>query len=277
MDYIKNEVIKYLHSTVTLIVYDGLNDTLVHKINDMGDELVSPSMTKGYVVITGSLSILKRSVIWFENINTNGRWMMFLTDLKLQDVEDFLIEAWTNNKMLNILIILINSEQLKFNVISYNPFMLNDDETHGQIWNEELNAVTNAIVLNYINGIFGIKVKNLYNYPLKVVMFASEMTAKPIFDDNRKIRHYKYMEGVVVHMIQSYLNCSIEYLQPRDNGRIGFRAPNGTVSGVLVEIEEGSVDFTGNVRLMMPIGTINSTFLYPIDMVYLKYIIPFYL
>lgn len=274
LDCIKNEVIKYLHSTVSLIVYDGLNDTLVSVINDMGDELVSPSTTKGYVVITESLSILKRSVLWFENINTNGRWMICLIDLKIQDVKDFLKEAWTNNKMLNILIILINSKQLKFNVISYNPFMLNADETRGQYWNEELNADTKAIVLNYTDDIFGTKVKNLHHYPLKVIMFESLMTAIPIFDDNRKITHYKYIEGVLVQMIQSYLNCSIEYLKPRDNGRMGFRAPNGTVSGVLVEVEEGSVDFTGNVRLMMPIGTTNSTFLYPIDMVYLKYIIP---
>lgn len=274
LDCIKNEVIKSLHSTVSLIVYDGLHDTLVHEINDMGDELVSPSTTKGYVVITASLSILKQSVMWFENINSNGRWMIFLTDLELKDVKNFLKDAWTNNKMLNILIILIDIKQLKFNVISYNPFILNDNEKRGQFWNEELNADTKAIVLNYIDDIFGTKVQNLHHYSLKVIMFESEMTAIPIFDDNRNITHYKYIEGVVIQMIQSYLNCSIEYLKPRDNGRMGFRAPNGTISGVLVEIEEGSVDMTGNVRLMMPIGTTNSTFLYPIDLVNLKYIVP---
>ncbi|CAO1425338.1 unnamed protein product, partial [Diamesa tonsa] len=273
LDCIKNEVIKSVHCTVTLIVYDGLSDNLVNEINDMGDELVSPSRTKGYVVITGSLNILEQSVIWFENINTNGRWMIFLIDLKLQDAKDFLKEAWTNNKMLNILIILIDLKQYTFTVISYNPFVLNDDETRGQFWNEELNVDTKAIVLNYIDGSYGTKVLNLHQYPLKVSMFESEMTAMPIFDENRQITHYKYIEGVVIQMIQSYLNCSIEYLEPKDK-RLGFRASNGTVSGVLVEIEEGSVDIAGNVRLMMPIGTTNSTFLYPVDMVYLKYVIP---
>ncbi|CAO1426657.1 unnamed protein product [Diamesa serratosioi] len=274
LDSIKNEVIKNLHSTVSLLFYNGLNDSLVHEINDMGDELVSPSTTKGYVVITGSLSILKHSVMWFENINTNGKWMIFVTDLELQDVKSFLRDAWINNKMLNILIVLITSKQLKFNVISYNPFILNDDESRGQFWNKELNPHTKSLVLNYINGLFETKIKNLHHYPLKVIMFESEMTAMPIYDDKRNITHYKYMEGIVVQMFQSYLNCSIEYLRPRDNGRMGFRAPNGSLSGVLVEIEEGSVDFTGNVRLMMPIGTINTTFLHPIDMVYLKYIVP---
>ena len=274
LDSIKYEVIKHLHSTVSLLVYHGLNDTLVDQINDMGDELVSPSTTKGYVAITGSLSILKQSVMWFENINTNGRWIIFLTDLNLEDAKDFLKDTWTNNKMLNILIIMAYTKQQKFNVISYDPFILNDDETRGQFWNEEVNTDTKIGVLNYIDGILKAKVKNLHQYPLKVIMFESEMTAIPIYDNNGKIKHYKYIEGIVVQMIQRYLNCSIEYLQPRDNSSMGFRALNGSVSGVLVEIEEGSVDFTGNVRLMIPIGTTNSTFLYPIDIVYLKYIVP---
>ena len=64
---IKFKIIRSLNSSVSLIIYDGFNDSLVDKINDMGDELVSSSTTKGYVVITGSLIILNESVPRFAN------------------------------------------------------------------------------------------------------------------------------------------------------------------------------------------------------------------
>ena len=85
--------------------------TLVDQINDMGDELVSLSTTKGYVVITGSLIILKGYLTRFARINTNGKWMMFIIDLEIPKAKTFLKDAWTHYKMLNIIVILVDLKQ----------------------------------------------------------------------------------------------------------------------------------------------------------------------
>ncbi|CAO1436671.1 unnamed protein product [Diamesa hyperborea] len=238
----------------------------------MGDELVSPSTTKGYVVITGSLIILNESVIRFARINTNGKWMMFLVDLEISKAKTLLKEAWTNYKMINILVILVDLKQYKFTVISYNPFILNDDESRGQFWNLELNSATIEEAVKYIDGIYERKVKNLHGFSLNVIMFELEVTSKPILDGN-SVR-YKFLDGVLAQMFQSYLNCRINFMTPRDNTNAGIRYANGSFTGVLLEMEKGTVDFSGNLKLMMPIGTTNTTFLKPIDTLNLKYMVP---
>lgn len=241
----------------------------------MGNELVSPSTTKGYVVITGSLIILKESVIRFARINTNGKWMMFLIDLEISKAKTLLKEAWTNYKMINILVILVDLKQYKFTVLSYNPFILNDDESRGQFWNMELNAATIEEAVKNIDGIYERKVKNLHGFPLNVIMFELKVvTPKPILDGN-SVR-YKFLDGVLAQMFQSYLNCRINFMPPRDNTNAGIRHSNGSFTGVLLEMEKGTVDFSGNVKLMMPVGTTNTTFLKPIDTFNLKYMVPKY-
>lgn len=55
---------------------------------------------------------------------------------------------------------------------------------------------------------------------------------------------------------------------------MGFRLPNGSFTGSIGQVENGSADMSSNTRFLMYVGTKNCAYLDPVDVITLRYMVP---
>lgn len=266
-------VLKSLHKTASVIFYNDLNLKLASNIHDMGFEIDSPSITKGYLFLSRSARRTTESLGLFSKINTNGRWTFVLSDVEVSEIKPLLIKAWSKYKMLNILILLINKSHKKFVLASFNPFELNGRE-RGNFFIQNINHETIDVILNYSSGMLDKKIKNLDGFGLNFSMFPSETTASPVYDSNKTFVKYENLDGNMAEMFAQYMNAKINYILPPDNYEIGFRLPNKTFTGSIGQVEYGHVDMACNCRLLLYQDTENCAYLNPIDVINMRYMVP---
>lgn len=266
-------VLKSLHKTSSVIFYNDLNLKLALNIHDMGFEINSPSITKGYLFLSRSARRTTKSLGLFSKINTNGRWIFVLSEVEVSEIKPLLIKAWTKYKMLNILIFLINISHEKFVLASFNPFELNGRK-RGKFFIQNINHETIDVILNYSLGMLDKKIKNLHGFGLDFGMFPSETTASPVYDSNKTFVKYEDLDGKMAEMFGQYMNAKINYILPPDNYEIGFRLPNKTFTGSIGLVEYGHVDMACNCRLLLYQDTENCAYLNPIDVINMRYMVP---
>lgn len=182
----KSTLHRVLNKITPLLIYGGLNESLVETINDMGNELGLPSTSKSYYAISKSTELIKQNLILFSKVNANGKWIFSLIQVNADDIKSLLITAWINFKMANILIIFSDNKSTIF-VMSYNPFCFKENQ-HGAFLTEEVNLETLPSILEKIERIFERKVRNLQNYPLKAFVLKSNSDQNKILDmEMRKV------------------------------------------------------------------------------------------
>lgn len=192
---VKLFIMECLHRKLPVIVYSKWNLQLVRQINDMGFELNSPSVTKGYLVVSQSSRLISKNLKLMSQINANGRWIFVIINAKISEIKSMLIDAWSDFKMINNLVLLIDWNQTQLTVISYNPFI-----AHGKFWIENVSMKTIAVVSACTTNLLSKKIKDLQGFTLNFTMFDSESTATPVQDTKGNIVRYGDFEGEMANM-----------------------------------------------------------------------------
>lgn len=213
----ESSVMRLVQSVAPVIVYDRLNEALVMKINDMGNEMNVPSTSKAYFILTTSHDVIKNHLELYSKINTNGKWIFLMIDVEALHVESLLITAWATHKMANILV-LQSSSRSDLIVVSYNPFELKGNQ-YGTFWKSDVNEKTIGTVLERVGNIFRSKVRNLQNYPLKSSQFQDNSVQNQILDKE------------MVNVFQKVLNSKFTFIQPFHGQYHGTRLQNGSFTG----------------------------------------------
>lgn len=192
---VKLFIMKSLHFKLPVIIYNKWNLELVRQISDMGFELNSPSVTKGYLVISQSSRLISDNLKIMSQINANGRWIFVIINAKISEIKSMLIDAWSDFKMINNLVLLIDWNQQQLMVISYNPFTEQE-----KFWIEKVSMKTIADISACTTNLLNKKIKDLQGFTLNFTMFESESTATPIKDTKGNIVRYGDLEGEMASM-----------------------------------------------------------------------------
>lgn len=217
----KSALYRTIHSSIPILIYDGLDETRASAINDMGGELEVPSITKSYFVISSSAKILEANLKHFATINTNGRWFFGLIGVEKSEVENVLRTCWTKHRMTNIVGMSLNPDK-KINVQSYNPFNVVNNQ--GTFSSEELNIDSLPKILNSIENFLDQKVKMLKNYKFIATRFIDK-------SDHSLILDAEFME-----VFQKILNVQFTIEPPSDGLFFGKRLRNGSFTGLSAKI-----------------------------------------
>lgn len=75
-------------------------------LSDMQEEIMEPSSAIGYLIVSSSIYNVLSSLKYLAEINTNGRWLFILINVKRKSAENLLQSAWKEQRMLNLIIFL---------------------------------------------------------------------------------------------------------------------------------------------------------------------------
>lgn len=253
----ESSVVEVIQRIAPVMIYDELWDEMVERINDMGDELNLPSTTKSYFSTTADIDLMKKHLPLFAKINTNGKWIFAMINIKLSEIESILVEAWVEHKMANILALMVAGDEMR--VVSYNPFELHNDK-HGKFWSVEVTSESLSGILNKLENIFDAKVKNLQNYKLKATKFFDISENSAILDNE------------MMKVFEATLNTKF-VIDALPEGQIhGYRLSNGSFTGAMRKVEEGLTDIAMNNRLFTSVESTNCAFLNPAGVTNFKYV-----
>lgn len=213
----RSEVIRLIQTIAPILVYDGISESLVERIHDMGDELNVPSVTKSYLAMSESADWISLNLNLFASVNTNGKWIFFLVNVEKSAAESLLKEAFEKHKMLNVLVIFVNQKSKVF-VGSFNPFQLNGENRRGKIWLQEVKRENLSQISGKIERKFNKKFKNLQRFELKVSTFYEASKTSDIINE------------AIPELFKKTLNCKLKYFETSD-GIYGSRLPNGSFTG----------------------------------------------
>lgn len=215
-----NQILQVLETVAPVKLFDYINENLVNKIHDMGDELDIPKTTTGYFIISESIAKVQKNLKYFSRINTNGKWFVILYDVKKTEVESMLITAFEKFKMLNVLSVYLD-EVSELYVSSYFPFEINDNTQRPKIWTQILENKTILEILHQIEDIENKKIANLHQYTLKV----------SVVDKKLKSEFYDVMDSHIFEVFKKTLNCDFKFIVSRD-GTFGSQLSNKNYTGM---------------------------------------------
>ncbi len=100
------------------------------------------------------------------------------------------------------------------------------------------------------------------------------MFSKAVYNKDKTISHYEYIDGEIVQIMAKHLNFTPVYIKADENYKHGYQLPNGTFTGSLAAAEYWQADLIANHRVKMEYNTSASGFLDPILLGKFYYIIP---
>lgn len=214
----QNDIImKALQTVLPAVIFSEINENIVDKHNDMGDELNVPSTSKSYFAMASSMDKIYSKLHLLAQMNINGKWVFLFVKVTTKNAEEFIIATFKNYKMLNVLIFLIDDEQ-KVSVMSFNPFHLDSSGQRGEVWVDEVKLQNLPRILAKIDGMCEKKVQNLNGYELKVSTFYETSEISKIIDEQ------------IPSLFKKSLNCKYKYFETQGN-TYGSRLPNGSFTG----------------------------------------------
>jgi hypothetical protein len=210
-------IIKAMEDVLPATIYTEINDALVEKIHDMGDELNVPSTSKSYFAMASSVDWFYSKLDLLSKVNTNGKWIFLLVNVEKEDVELLAVSSFKNHKMLNILMIFIDSQKGVF-LSSFSPFRINNQGRRGEIWTKEVNLQNLDDILSKVDRICEKKVEDLQGFELKVATFYEASKISEILD------------RPIPFLFKKFLNCEFKYYETPGN-TYGSRLENGSFTG----------------------------------------------
>lgn len=210
---IKRVYLKILASIAPLIIYDRIDEALVEKIHDMGTEISLPSTTKAYFALSPSASLITQHLKFFSGINTNGKWVFAMRAVDQTEVDKVLQTAWTEHKMVNVLILFWDSNSKMF-VKSYNPFV-----RMNRFWTFEVLHENLDVILTKVENVFEKKVTNLRDYNFRATKFLDGFVHNNINDQE------------IMFIFEKVLKTKFILVPVRDAAGRGVRLPNNTFTG----------------------------------------------
>lgn len=213
----QNKMYQIVESIKPVYVFNSINETSVKTINDMGNELEVPLTTKSYFLMSENIHLMTRNMKFLSQLNTNGQWIFFLMNFRKSDVENVLKFAYSEYKMLNLLVFFLDLDST-IHVATYNPFKYNENNVRGEVFSLQVNLENLSNILINIENFFDKKVANLYGDSLNIT-YCPEISVMNTFLDNEMFDVFKRK-----------LNCSLNFV-PTQDLVFGSRLPNGTLTG----------------------------------------------
>lgn len=138
--------------------------------------------------------------------------------------------------VLNALIVYWNQTGHGFQAVSYTPF----PELQLQFIERKQ--------LKVLNEVFADKTGNIYGYPLKATVFYDSSRARFVENDTSITAALDGVDGQLARLIAEKMNATLTMTIPADGQEIGEILNNGSATGALGAIINGSVDFGINMR-----------------------------
>jgi hypothetical protein len=215
--------------------------------------------------ISETLRNLKQFVYW----NSVAQFIFILFERR-QNVENmnWLFHVCWQNRLIDVLVIYIQNEPGStkiddMRVYSYNPF------------NQHINAST-VVRLSFdtLNSIMGRhnrqflylnRLRDLNGYPLRVSMFDHQPKSILNLTEEGKVYSTGGEDGILLSALAQHMNISPIVRIPNDMVDMGFRRPDGVVTGSTGDIVYRRADVSFNSRFLRYGYMIDVDFTYPHD------------
>lgn len=155
----------------------------------------------------------------------------------------------------------------------YNPFEVKN-ETRGVVHTHRVHTHNVYQVVNYLAPIISSRLWNFHKYPVKVCVFELDGVMEAIYDNNNTIIDFKGFDARISKMFFGQINLTPEYVQPSAGSGFGTRTKNGSFTGMFGVMEKEEADISINICAVKGYKLKNSTFLYPINEMVYRFIVP---
>lgn len=237
--------------------------------------VTSFSTTNGYFIKGEILDITDDFFETISKFNPRIQLMFTIKGANVEYSQDILKRAYDEYKMLNVAAIILKPE-FKEGVLYatslmlsiYNPFRKQPEFGIWDINNKNLHQILKEFDNFYLS-----RVRDLKSFPLKISIFEYEMTSLAIYDEQGKLQRFTYPDGELAAVIAKNMNATPVYEQVRDEPKHGVQNIDGSFTGSLGQVEQGTVDLVANARLIANYNTTKSIFLQPISMTKLYFVV----
>jgi hypothetical protein len=151
---------------------------------------------------------------------------------------------WNLHQTANVIVFVKSLNSFGDEILLYDPFVEMAGSSRGQIYKysyiEAVDIVENCNL-------------NMHGYPLRVVMFPSEVTAVKICLNDAEGNSsctFRGRDGLTLGELAKYMNFTAHVAPPSDNVLNSVEYANGTVTGPLRDITKREVDIAMNSRNM---------------------------
>lgn len=251
----------YLVQDSPLYAFGEISDHIANAVgNYIYNELSEPSQSAGFLSISCSIESLLKNLPFYQKIHVNGYWMFITINVNLIEIKNFLELAWTEYKMLHIILINFESSTNELMAYLWSPFQY--PEMPFKVFLLNSTDATKSVMKNV-----RLRATNLNGHPLVVDITELPMYAEPIYNDKGQVVRYVLREGEALYLFSFTMNFTTKFSNLSKNNHYLEK------SGIDL-VEGGYVDFSARLRPWQRTGFNNTVFLYPIGRATLKYAVP---
>ncbi|XP_023167510.2 uncharacterized protein LOC111597180 [Drosophila hydei] len=158
------------------------------------------------------------------------------------------------------------SKQLLFALAITGPDTVYDFHPFAEEGNQLTKLMPNTDVY-YVD-----KLTNLRGYELRFSMFRDPLRALPL--EPVESKGYDAIDGSVARLIAKRLNATARYIAPSDNEAYGRCLPNGSFTGVVQDLMNGSTHIGLNMRFVLECISPHVEHLYPYSRINICLVVP---
>lgn len=239
----------------------------------VGDSSVNSLPTsQGYLLKANSDVILKDFIPKLGRYNPKVKLMIRLLDKQIknyQEAKDILKFIHEKYKMFDVAIVTNfgpenNRSRKPESLCIYNPFCNEASANFSQKNSKNcIDFVSNDVDLQLqkIETISDSRVDNLHKSPLKIDIFEFPMVSNPIYDNDKKILEYSYVDGAILKIFAEKMNFTPVFTKDSVTDKYGTIKSDGTFTGSLLKLELDQVDLVANHRLITKYNTTKAVYL----------------
>lgn len=244
---------------------------------NFGDEIAKNSVTsfpehEGYYLVCTRDDVVNGLIPKIAAHNPKTKVLINLLDS--QNISSFAAKeitkiAFDRYKMFNVAVVAKNEKSSSICV--YNPFSINSNNLTAMFncGSTRVHSLEEAFAK--IDDLAAARLGDLHKFPLRVHMLPYHVYAKPVFDANKKLLKYSYIDGAVLDILAEKLNFKPAFLNSTLDDK--FSVKNSTLSGSSLLLEMDAVDYVANARLISNYETKKALHLRSFTMVKYKFVI----
>lgn len=228
--------------------------------------------SQGYLLKANSDFVLNEFIPKLARYNPKIKLMIRLLDKEIRDYDkakEILKSIHDKFKMFDVAIVTqfgsaSSQSQRAESLCIYNPFCNDKNASISQrIDRNCIEFVSNEVEqqLKKIQAVSDSRVDNLRQSPLRIDIFEFAMVAHPIYDSNKNIVEYSYVDGAILKILAEKMNFTPIFTDDSVIDKYGTIRSNGSYTGSLLKLELDQVDFVANHRLITKYDTTKAAYL----------------
>jgi hypothetical protein len=213
-----------------------------------------------------TLRNLKQFVYW--NSRAQFILLLFETYQNLKENISSLFHICWQSRILNVLLFYIQKEIVSSTVddirgYSYNPFNQHTNST--TLVRLSFKSLKSSMCRYDRQSLYLDKLRDLNGYPLRVSMFDHQPKSILNVTEDSKVYSIGGEDGILLLVLTKHMNVSPIVTIPRDRVDMGFRRPDGIVTGSTGDIVYNRADVSFNSRFLRSDYMSDVDFTYPHD------------